>query len=133
MLEESFKVATRMFTAYVQEHTDGIWLSSDVWWSKYGRFNLMSMTAHHVDSNFVYRTFPIAMRNFPGKHTHEQVFNHQCHVYLNLELTHLKDPDTTYFDPNVNVDPEGIISRENMTNYDHDEFTDWKMIQSSSA
>ena len=68
------------------------------------------------------------MRNFPGKHTHEQVFNHQCHVYLNLELTHLKDPDTTYFDPNVNVDAEGIISRENMTNYDHDEFTDWNFL-----
>ena len=66
MLEESYMTARRMITAYIQEHTDGIWMSSDVWWSKYGRFNFMSVTGHHVDSSFKYRTFPIAMRNFPG-------------------------------------------------------------------
>ena len=81
VLWESYNTARRMISAYIQEHTDGIWISSDVWWSKYGRFNFISVTAHHVDSNFIYRTFPIAMRNFPGKHTHEQVFNHHCHVF----------------------------------------------------
>ena len=65
------------------------------------------------------------MRNFKGKHTHEQVFNHLCHVFLELELTALTDPDSQYFHPDVNVDPQGIISRESMTNYDHDQFTDW--------
>ena len=82
-----------MISAYIQEHTDGIWMSSDVWWSKYGRFNFMSVTAHHVDSSFNYRTFPIEMHNFPGKHTHEQVFNHHCHVFLELNLTELTDPE----------------------------------------
>ena len=89
----------------------------------------MSLTAHHVDSNFMYRTFPIAMRNFKGKHTQEQVFNHHCHVFLELELTALTDPDSQYFHPDVNVDPQGIIySRESMTNYDHDQFTDWEFL-----
>ena len=33
MLEESYKVATTMLSAYIHERTDGIWLSSDVWCS----------------------------------------------------------------------------------------------------
>ena len=80
VFKQSYTVSKAMLSAYIQEHTDGIWVSSDIWWSKYGRFNVMSLTAYHIDSNFIYRTFPIAKRNFKGKHTHEQVFNHHCFV-----------------------------------------------------
>ena len=75
-LDTGFESSTKMLSVFLQYLDSAVWISSDAWKSRYGKFSLDSLTVHFIDEDWNYRAVPVGARNFKGRDINEQVWNH---------------------------------------------------------
>ena len=65
-LDTGFESCTKMLSIFLQYLDLAVWISSDAWKSRYGKFSLISLTVHFIDEEWNYRAVPVGARNFKG-------------------------------------------------------------------
>ena len=72
-LDTAYAASTKMLSVYLMYLDSAVWISSDTWKSRYGKFSLISLTIHFLDEDWIYQALSIGARNFKGRHINEQV------------------------------------------------------------
>ena len=93
-----------------------MWLSSDAWKSKYGKFSLISLTVHFLDDDWNYRAVPVGACSFNGRHINKQVWNHIVTMLLECGILQVGG-DHFFFNPDINVDEYEIVAQEILHKY----------------
>jgi len=53
-LQPGYTAATKMLSVYLMYLDTAVWISSDAWKSRYGKFSLISLTVHFLDDDWNY-------------------------------------------------------------------------------
>ena len=74
-----------------------------------------------------YRSVPIGVRNFKGRHINEKVWNHLVTMLVDFGILQVTE-DHYFFDPDIIVDEFEIVAHEFLHTYTSEHIHSWKKV-----
>ena len=126
-LDTGFESSTKMLSIFLQYLDSAVWISSDAWKSRYGKFLFILLTVHFIDEDWNYRAVPVGAHNFKGRHINEQVWNHLVTMLIECGILQVTKEEY-YFHPDVNVEEYEKVGHEFLHTYSVDHIHSWHKL-----